>query len=110
MEHVCLAVLPVGEALLVAARELHGSLSELARLDFGFCTLALLPIMNLPHGGFKLHFVRVDNFRFLLKIERQFVVLRVSILPRELLLVVRGGHGGVRVPHESVVAPGALAI
>lgn len=110
MEDVCLAVLPVREALLVRASQLHGSLSEIGVIILSFCALALLSIMYLSHGGLELHFVRVNDLGLLFHVERLLMAFRVGILPRELLLVVACGHGGVRVPHEPVVASSALAI
>lgn len=110
MEDISFAVLPIREALLVRAGQLHGSLPEVRVIVLSFCALALLSIMHLSHGGLELHFVRVNDLSFFFHVERLFVAFRVGILPRELLLVVASGHGRVRVPHEPVVASRALAI
>jgi len=110
VEHIRIAVLPVGVIHLVTAHELHGALPKNAVVDFGFGTLALLAIMNDALGSVHVHCVRVDDFSFLLEIKCLLVIFGVCVLTLEFFLIEGGGLAWIGVSDEPVVAAGTLAI
>ena len=90
MEDVIFAILPVGEASLVAGRLLDGlgRLDDFINLWSG--SLALLTTILGLIGGREVHAVRVDNLGFFLKVEGLLMILNLGLsqLAIVVLLVV----------------------
>ena len=90
MEDVILAILPVGEACLVAGRLLDrlGWLDDFINLWSG--SLALLTTILGLIGGGEVHAVWVDNLGFFLKVEGLLMILDLGLsqLAIVILLVV----------------------
>jgi len=104
MEHICVSVLPVGVVHFVRTVQLHGPFAQLVVEVDQVCPLAEAAVVHLALRSLQVHLVGVDDLRFLLEVERAFVVLCKGALALELLLVVAVGFGGVRVAHKAVVA------
>ena len=88
MEDVILAILPVGEASLVAGRLLDGLgwLNDFINLRCG--SLALLTTIFGLIGGGEVHAVRVDNLGFFLKVKGLLMILDLGLLQLAIVLLL----------------------
>ena len=104
VENVLLSVLPIGERLHVA--RLRQNRLAVVRI---FAVHLLLGLdlerfEGLSIGRRELHRMRVDNFGFLLKVER-FTIFQHYSAPElilKVLLIARAERFGIRVSHELV--------